>query len=176
MKNEDFNMLYGELIAGCWQDESIKLDFIANPYKVLMDRGIEVDEKVTYIVLEAPRMVQYIVLPHTQIMDAVQTLSKVLLERSEKEDMQLIPEGAEIRIVQNTDNIRYLVIPFNPRMLSQTETLVLKVGGWHDVATNVEAVSQAVAVAHAAAYANAAVATNVGAAAAVVVVAGIVLI
>ena len=118
---------YGEVIAKCWEDEAYKKRFLEDPEGVLTEAGFVVEEGVTYKVVEQPKMVKYIVLPHDSAKEAVQEVTKQLLNRVEKSDT-LIPEGAEVRIIQNTDDVRHVILPASPKTLTQAE-LKLAAGG-----------------------------------------------
>ena len=111
---------YGEVIAKCWEDEAYKKRFIEDPESVLSEAGFVVEEGVTYKVIEQPKLVEYMVLPHDDTKEAVQLLAKKILNKAEKTE-SVIPEGTEVRIIQNTDNIRYLVLPASPKSLTKAE-------------------------------------------------------
>ena len=128
---------YGEVIAKCWDDEAYKKRFIEDPEGVLSEAGFVVDEGVTYKVIEAPKLVKYLVLPHEDAKDAVQAIAKGFLNRVEKNDV-VIPEGAEVRIIQNTDDIRYVILPASPKSLTKAELAIAAGGDSANVNTNVE--------------------------------------
>ena len=118
---------YGKVVAKCWEDEAYKKRFIEDPEDVLKEAGFVVEEGVTYKVIEQPKLVKYLVLPHTDARDAVQTLAKGFLNQVERKDV-IIPEGAEVRIIQNTEDIRYMILPASPKSLTQAE-LAMAAGG-----------------------------------------------
>ena len=118
---------YGEVIARCWEDEAYKKRFLEDPEGVLSEAGFVLEEGVTYKVVEAPKLVEYLVLPHAETKAAVQNLTKRLLNRVEKKT-PVIPEGMEVRILQNTEDIRYLVLPASPKSLTKAE-LKMVAGG-----------------------------------------------
>jgi len=134
---------YGEVVSKCWEDEAYKKRFIEDPEGVLSEAGFVVDEGVTYKVIEAPKLVKYLVLPHTATKEAVQTIAKNFLNKVEKNAI-VIPEGAEVRIIQNTDDMRYMVLPASPKTLTQAELKMVAGGG--DVEADVEVVNEAVEV------------------------------
>ena len=131
---------YGEVVAKCWEDEAYKKRFLEDPESVLSEAGFVVDEGVTYKVIEQPKMVKYLVLPHEDTRDAVQTIAKGFLNAVEKKD-QVIPEGAEVRIIQNTDDVRYMILPASPKSLTAAELKM--VAGGDSVATATNAVQSA---------------------------------
>ena len=118
---------YGEIISKCWEDDAYKKRFIEDPEGVLAEAGFAVEEGVTYKVIEQPKMVRYVVIPYEGAQDAVQTFTKYLLNAAEKKDV-IIPEGAEARIIQNTEDVRYMILPASPKSLSKAE-LAMAAGG-----------------------------------------------
>ena len=117
----------GEVVAKCWEDEAYKKRFLEDPEGVLVEAGFVVEEGVTYKVIEQPKLVKYVVLPHADAKEAVQLISKGFLNKVEKSDV-VIPEGAEVRIIQNTDDVRYMILPASPKSLSAAE-LKMVAGG-----------------------------------------------
>ena len=126
-------MKYGEIIAKCWEDESYKKRFIEDPESVLSEAGFVVEEGVTYKVIEQPKLVKYLVIPHENAKDAMQALAKGLLNQAEKKDV-IIPEGVEVRIIQNTEDTRYMILPASPKTLTAAE-LKMVAGGDDSVET-----------------------------------------
>ena len=127
---------YGEVVAKCWEDEAYKKRFLEDPESVLSEAGFVVDEGVTYKVIEQPKMVKYLVLPHEDTRDAVQTIAKGFLNAVEKKDL-VIPEGAEVRIIQNTDDMRYMILPASPKSLTAAELKMVAGGDSVELQTNV---------------------------------------
>ena len=127
---------YGEVVAKCWEDEAYKKRFLEDPESVLSEAGFVVDEGVTYRVIEQPKMVKYLVLPHEDTRDAVQTIAKGFLNAVEKKDL-VIPEGAEVRIIQNTDDMRYMILPASPKSLTAAELKMVAGGDSVKLQTNV---------------------------------------
>ena len=127
---------YGEVVAKCWEDEAYKKRFLEDPESVLSEAGFVVDEGVTYKVIEQPKMVKYLVLPHEDTRDAVQTIAKGFLNAVEKKDL-VIPEGAEVRIIQNTDDMRYMILPASPKSLTASELKMVAGGDSVELQTNV---------------------------------------
>ena len=134
---------YGEVVAKCWEDEAYKKRFLEDPEGVLTEAGFVVDEGVTYKVIEQPKLVKYLVLPHTDTKEAVQIVTKAFLNKVEKNDI-IIPAGAEVRIIQNTDDVRYIILPASPKSLSKQE-LAMAAGG-DSAVTETNVMQQAAAV------------------------------
>ena len=129
-------MKYGEIISKCWEDEAYKKRFIEDPESVMAEAGMDIEEGVTYKVIEQPKLVKYLVIPHEDAKDAVQTIAKSLLNVAEKKDT-IIPEGAEVRIIQNTEDMRYMVLPASPKSLTSAELKMVAGGDSAVTATNV---------------------------------------
>jgi hypothetical protein len=129
---------YGEVVAKCWEDEAYKKRFLEDTEGVLAEAGFVLEEGVTYQVVEAPKLVKYLVLPHAETKAAVQKMTKLFLNRVEKSDA-VIPQGTEIRILQNTEDTRYLILPASPQSLSHAE-LQLVAGGDDSTVTYTETV------------------------------------
>ena len=127
---------YGEVVAKCWEDEAYKKRFIEDPESVLSEAGFVVEEGVTYKVVEQPKNVKYLVLPHADAKDAVQNLTKAFLNQVEQRDV-IIPDGAEVRIIQNTDDMRYMILPASPKTLSAAELKMAAGGDGVTIAPNV---------------------------------------
>ncbi|MBO4852745.1 MAG: hypothetical protein J5477_03855 [Schwartzia sp.] len=127
---------YGEVVAKCWEDEAYKKRFLEDPEGVLAEAGFVVEEGVTYKVIEQPKLVKYLVIPHEGAKDAVQSIAKSLMNRIEQSDV-IIPENTEVRIIQNTDDMRYLILPASPKSLSAAELKMVAGGDSVATATNV---------------------------------------
>ncbi len=119
---------FGEVVAKCWEDEAYKKRFIEDPESVLSEAGFVVEEGVTYKVIEQPKLVKYLVIPHENAKDAVQLLAKGFLNQAESKDV-IIPEGVEVRIIQNTEDTRYMVLPASPKTLTAAELKMVAGGG-----------------------------------------------
>lgn len=127
---------YGEVIAKCWEDEAYKKRFIEDPEAVLTEAGFVVEEGVTYKVIEQPKLVKYLVIPHADAKEAVQIIAKGLLNRVEQTN-EIIPEGTEVRIIQNTDEVRHMILPASPKTLTQAELAMVAGGDKVKLQTNV---------------------------------------
>ena len=127
---------YGEVIAKCWEDEAYKKRFIEDPEAVLSESGFVLDEGVTYKVIQQPKTVKYLVIPHEGTKEAVQVIAKGFLNESEKRDI-IIPEGTEVRIIQNTDDVRYMILPASPKTLTKAELAMVAGGDSVKTTTNV---------------------------------------
>ena len=118
---------YGEIVAKCWENEEFKQSFLSDPETILEQYGIELKEGIDYKVIESPKLVEYIVLPHDGTKEALVELSKKMLQQAENKQ-SIIPEGTEVRIIQNTEDTNYLILPPSPKTLTSAE-LALVSGG-----------------------------------------------
>ena len=144
MTDKNNAVIYGEVIAKCWDDEDFKEKFVADPETVLADAGFKLEEGVTYKVIEAPKLVKYLVIPHEGAKEVVQKISAGLLNRVERADV-VIPDGVEVRIVQNTDDTRNLILPASPKTLTAAELKAISGGDAGSVLPTVQIVASSVA-------------------------------
>lgn len=124
---KEYALKYGEILAKCWEDEAFKKRFITEADDVMAEFGLPVEEGVEYKVIQAPKLVNYMVLPNKNVKEAAQNLAKVILQAAEQSDV-VIPEGVEWRVIQNTEDVHYLVLPASPKTLTAAE-LALAAGG-----------------------------------------------
>lgn len=129
---------YGEIISKCWKDESFKKRFIQTPEIILEEANIPIEEGITYEVIEAPKSVQYVILPCENLKDTVQSLVKKFLNNAAT-TQKIIAEGCEVRIIQNTEDVTYLILPASPKELSKME--LKSATGGSDVVTFVNVVA-----------------------------------
>lgn len=143
---KEFRMKYATIIARCWQDEEWKKQFIENPKKILAEEEIAFDEKKNYKVIQADKFSTYIVLPYEEGQEALQIFYKELNSLFGK-SQQIIKPGCELRVVQNTPDTNYLVIPYQPDLYTEDEKMVLsKADGVCHVESDVEAIAEELAV------------------------------
>lgn len=84
---------------------------------------------MTYKVIEAPKLVNYVVIPYEGAKEIVQKLSAGLLNHVEKSEI-IVPVGAEIRIIQNTADVRNLILPPSPELLTEAELAAISGGDY----------------------------------------------
>lgn len=170
---------YGEIISKCWEDEVYREEFIRDPESVMLEKGIELEEGITYKVIQAPKLVEYFVLPYENIREPIQNFAKFLLNKAEQSD-KIVPEGFEYRIIQNTEDVHYLILPASPKTLTAAELAQISGADSTTTATNVvaqaEAVAQVVATVEVAAAEATVAATSLAAGAEVAVLVAVVLI
>ena len=133
---------YGEIISKCWEDEVYREEFIRDPESVMMEKGIELEEGITYKVIQAPKLVEYFVLPYDNVREPIQNFAKFLLNKAEQSD-KIVPEGFEYRIIQNTEDVHYLILPASPKTLTAAELAQISGADSAVTATNVVAQAEA---------------------------------
>ena len=143
MSEKNNAVIYGEIVSKCWDDADFRKKFVADPETVLADAGFKLEEGVTYKVIEAPKLVSYLVIPCEGAKEVVQKISAGLLERVESGEA-IVPEGVEIRIVQNTDDTRNLILPASPKTLTAAE--LKAISGGDAIAPSISTVSTNVVV------------------------------
>ena len=174
MTDKDLNVVYGELISRCWEDEDFKKRFINETAEVLKEAGLPVEENVEYKVIEAEANENYVVLPDKNVAETVREITKLLLSVSERSDI-IVPEGSKIVVLQNTGNLYYIVLKKAPEVLTEVELDMVAGGKGKNVEQAIN-YGLAVNVQTAAAVTTVAAALNSAAAAVTVVVAGAVFI
>lgn len=168
-KHKEYITKMGDIFSECWDNEDFKKRFISDPVSVLHEYGIETEQDVEYVVIEAPVRTQYCVLPHENTKAAMKTVTDYLSGVVEDKD-NFLPEGWEMRIIQNTEDKRFLVLPFSPEELTPEELAMVSGGGWFFGRTFIITSSVLIAVIHGVAVSEvAAVAVVVAAAVAVAV-------
>lgn len=133
---------YGEIISKCWEDEVYREEFIRDPESVMLEKGIELEEGITYKVIQAPKLVEYFVLPYDNVREPIHNFAKFLLNKAEQSD-KIVPEGFEYRIIQNTEDVHYLILPASPKTLTAAELAQISGADSAVTATNVVAQAEA---------------------------------
>ena len=75
---------------------------------------------------------------HEHPKEGVQFIAKGLLTAVEQKD-HFIPEGAEVRIIQNPEDTHYLILPASPKTLTQAELKMVAGGDTVKTSSNVVA-------------------------------------
>ncbi|MDE6751126.1 MAG: hypothetical protein K2K21_18975 [Lachnospiraceae bacterium] len=122
---KEYRKKYSALIAECWQDEDVKKNFMENPKDAFKEYSIPVEESKQYQVIEADKNSTYVVLPYEGAEEAVQSLFKLFHIWSENGN-QIIKPGCELRLIQNTADTNYIVLPFNPELYTEEEKMSLQ--------------------------------------------------
>ena len=102
-------VIVGQLISQCWEDQKYKQAFLANPEKIFKEAGIDLPAEIRIRVLESTPTITYSVLPATLTAEYLAELTKGL-----SDPKFAVPEGGELRFVQNSAAVNYFVLPVKP--------------------------------------------------------------
>jgi hypothetical protein len=126
------------LTARAWKDEAFRKKLVSDPKAVLKEEGVDVPADLTIQVVEDGPKVKYVSITpdfrtHQDPQKVVAFMKRVFP----------IPEGMEVRLVQSTDKVRYLVISHppsgvQPGTMADAELMSLVGGSSPNVSTNVE--------------------------------------
>ena len=143
--------IYAMVVARIWKDPDYKQSFFADPQGTLSKEGIHINHGAKVQVVEDTPAVKYINI--TRNADPLQSQQQ-LAELMDK--LLPIPEGRELRLVQSTEMMRYVVIPAPPAGViamgaSQSELMSMAADSgveatYHDTSQSVEAESTEVTV------------------------------
>jgi hypothetical protein len=129
------------VVSRAWRDADYLERFVGRPREVLAEAGFEADPAVELRVLVDTPAVTHVAVTRqtTEVGDLARTLAP----------MFPVPADTQIRVVQSTDEIRYIVVPLAPEGLSaQIDAELGLVGTKPDdtaqVKTNVEVVAEVV--------------------------------
>ena len=170
MDSEKQRVVVAQMIAKMWKDPDYRKQVIADPKAALEAAGIALDGNMQVRVLENTATIKYLPIPTQDTLSKNPDLMGKVMAA-----VLPIPEGLDVRLVQETDENVSLVIPMMPEGVATSEInedeLATIAGGGYE-AVNCYTTANAVAEANAAGVANVAGATDaVGAAEAAVVVA-----
>ena len=136
--------IYAMMVARIWKDPDYRQKFLADPKTVLTKEGINIGNGAKLQVVEDTPTVKYVILSGDA--DPQQQLATLLP----------LPEGRELRLVQSTEQTRYVVIPAAPAgvvALGATHSELLSMAAdagveatYHDTSQSVEAESTEVTV------------------------------
>ena len=136
--------IYAMMVARIWKDPEYRQKFLADPKTVLNKEGINITNGAKLQVVEDTGTVKYVILSGDA--DLQQQLAALLP----------LPEGRELRLVQSSEQVRYVVIPAAPAgvvALGATHSELLSIAfdagveaTTHDTSQSVEAESTEVTV------------------------------
>lgn len=146
MTDSDKNrVVMAECIARAWQDDSFRQRLVSDPRGTLTEAGMDLPADVALQVKENNADVTYVVLQAGSTLSHKDQVADAL-------EKSLPLNGHEIRIVQNSPSVGYIVIPAKPAQFEEGEMEMAELAGiaggvavgYHDVAANVEGVANAV--------------------------------
>lgn len=119
-------VITAEVIAKAWKDDAYRARLIADPNKVLTEAGAKVPEGMTIQVVANSPTIANVVIPYAERWEEAE---ETFFEGLRK--ILPLPAGIELRVVQNTKDVRYLVLPLSPDMgeLSEEDLMAVAGGG-----------------------------------------------
>jgi hypothetical protein len=126
-ESENDRVIVAELIVNAWRDEAYREKLIGDPAGALKDAGLALPADCRVTVLEDTGAVSHISIPRLEDM-AAGGKEQFMADLA---GLIPIPAGLELRLHQNTENERFLVLPLPPHEMEglSDEELNLVVGG-----------------------------------------------
>jgi hypothetical protein len=118
LESERSSVITGMVIARAWRDPGYRSRLLSSPRDVLIDEGLEIPDGMAIRAFADTPKVRHIHL--TSLTTEAEELVPVFRE------MLPLPEGSEIRLIQNTEQALCLVVPLappEPQMLTDVEVL-----------------------------------------------------
>lgn len=144
---DDQNLMLADVIVKTWQDSQYKARFFAEPKRVLQQAGVNnIPEGLELQVVEnTPQRKYFVLLPEFSSNDHNELMTFI-------QNSLPLQSGQEIVLVQNTENLQYIVLPTPPEYNSETtdalsEGELESVSGGGPVAANKAVVGNVVLVA-----------------------------
>src|SRR4029077_2112167 len=100
------SVITGMVVARAWRDPGYRNRVLSSPREVLVDEGLEIPDGMAIRVFADTPAIRHIHL--TSLTTVPEELVPVLRE------MLPLPEGSEVRLIQNTEQALCLVIPLAP--------------------------------------------------------------
>jgi hypothetical protein len=118
LESERSSVITGMVIARAWRDPGYRSQLLSSPREVLMDEGLDFPDSMAVRVFADTPTIRHIHL--TSLTTEAEELVPVFRE------MLPLPEGSEIRLIQNTEQALCLVVPLappEPQMLTDVDVL-----------------------------------------------------
>jgi hypothetical protein len=118
LESERSSVITGMVIARAWRDPGYRSRLLSSPREILIADGLEIPDGMAIRAFADTATVRHIHL--TSLTTEAEELVPVFRE------MLPLPEGSEIRLIQNTEQALCLVVPLappEPEMLTDTEVL-----------------------------------------------------
>jgi hypothetical protein len=118
LESERSSVITGMVVARAWRDPGYRSRLLSSPREVLIEEGLEIPDGMAIRAFADTATVRHIHL--TSLTTEAEELVPVFRE------MLPLPEGSEIRLIQNTEQALCLVVPLappEPEMLTDTEIL-----------------------------------------------------
>jgi hypothetical protein len=118
LESERSSVITGMVVARAWRDPGYRNRLLSSPREVLIEEGLQIPDGMAIRVFADTPAVRHIHL--TSLTTEAEELVPVLRE------MLPLPEGSEVRLIQNTEQALCLVIPLappEPQTLTDTDVL-----------------------------------------------------
>jgi hypothetical protein len=118
LESERSSVITGMVVARAWRDPGYRNRLLSSPREVLVADGLEIPDGMAIRVFEDTQAIRHIHL--TSLTTEPEELVPVLRE------ILPLPEGSEVRLIQNTEQALCLVIPLappEPQTLTDTDVL-----------------------------------------------------
>jgi hypothetical protein len=106
LESERSSVITGMVVARAWRDPGYRNRLLSSPREVLIEEGLEIPDGMAIRVFADTPAVRHIHL--TSLTTEAEELVPVLRE------ILPLPEGSEVRLIQNTEQALCLVIPLAP--------------------------------------------------------------
>jgi hypothetical protein len=106
LESERSSVITGMVVARAWRDPGYRNRLLSSPREVLVDEGLEIPDGMAIRVFADTPAIRHIHL--TSLTTEPEELVPVLRE------ILPLPEGSEVRLIQNTEQALCLVIPLAP--------------------------------------------------------------
>jgi hypothetical protein len=143
--------IFAMMVARMWRDPQYLAEFLSNPKATLANEGVQLPPEVNVQVVRDGPGVKYLSL--TPDINLSQDADKFIAIMSK---LLPIPHGTELRLVQSTENTKYVVLPtpppgVDPASTPETQLLALTVDSgveatYHDTSQTTEAETTEVTV------------------------------
>ena len=106
LESERSSVITGMVVARAWRDPGYRNRLLSSPREVLVDEGLEIPDGMAIRVFADTQAIRHIHLTSltTEATELVPVLREILP----------LPEGSEVRLIQNTEQALCLVIPLAP--------------------------------------------------------------
>ena len=118
LESERSSVITGMVVARAWRDPGYRNRLLSSPREVLIEEGLQIPDGMAIRVFADTPTVRHIHL--TSLTTEAEELVPVFRE------MLPLPEGSEVRLIQNTEQALCLVIPLappEPQTLTDTDVL-----------------------------------------------------
>ncbi len=118
LESERASVITGMVIARAWRDPGYRSRLLSSPREVLIDEGLEIPDGMAIRAFADTPRIRHIHL--TSLTTEAEELVPVFRE------LLPLPEGSEIRLIQNTEQALCLVVPLappEPQTLTDTDVL-----------------------------------------------------